>query len=65
MTGVGALEVPADAGRSERYMILRAVERVSPLALHGRAWCELGYDEQVELLAFADLRMREEGGGGS
>ncbi len=41
-------------------MILRAVERVDPRAVHGRSWNDLTYCEQIELLAFSDLRFREE-----
>ena len=39
--------------------MLRAIERLDPLALFGRPWPELTSREQVELLAYATLREAE------
>lgn len=41
-------------------MILRACERVSPLAVFGRPWYELERAEQIALLGYAWLRAAEE-----
>ena len=55
-----SFDLPASAGRDERYMILRAVERVDPVALYGKPWRDLKLKEQIELLAFSDIRQRED-----
>lgn len=41
-------------------MILRACERVSPLAVYGRPWADLEQGEQDLLLGFEWLRSTEE-----
>lgn len=43
-------------------MVLRAIERVSPTAIFGKPWGQLTRYQQIELLAFNDIRVREETG---
>jgi len=50
--------VPPDitGGRTYRYTILRACERLDPYRLYGRPFNELNYSEQLEFLGFSFLR---------
>jgi len=45
--------------RTLRYATMRACERLDPRAFYGRAFLDLAAEEQVEFLAFVDLRDRE------
>lgn len=47
-------------GRNQKYMILRAIERMDPLSVWGRPWDQLTRSQQVRLLAYSDLRLQEE-----
>jgi hypothetical protein len=55
------IDVPTPgSGRTFRYLLLRACERVSPLALYGRPLNDLHFAEQLELAGFELLRDHEE-----
>lgn len=41
-------------------MILRACERLSPLSVYGRPWCDLEREEQMELIGYELTRAHEE-----
>ena len=53
-------KIPEDAGRSERYMVLRAIERVDPVSVFGLPWTKLTFEQGIELLAFSDFRDHED-----
>lgn len=41
------------------YWQLRAIELVDPRSYFGKPWCDLTYKQQIDLLAYAILRMEE------
>lgn len=41
---------------------MRAVAECDPRSLHGKAWSELTYEQQIELMAYCQLRMEERAG---
>ena len=55
-----AAPLPKMSGRTLKYGIFRACERVSPMDIYGKPWPLLTGTEQADVMAFDLIRSQED-----